>query len=89
MLMVKPGMAYLDIVRETKDQFPNLPLFIYQVSGEFSMILAAAKQGTCDFKALLTEVLVGMRRAGADCIITYFVPQLLDWMQANGGKLLV
>lgn len=87
MLMVKPGMAYLDIVRETKDQYPNLPLFIYQVSGEFSMILAAAKQGTCDLRALLTEVLVGMRRAGADCIITYFVPQLLEWMQNGVGAL--
>lgn len=87
MLMVKPAMAYLDIVRETKDLFPNLPLFIYQVSGEFSMIHAAAKQGTCDLKALLTEVLVGMRRAGADCIITYFVPQLLDWFQSNNGRL--
>lgn len=89
MLMVKPGMAYLDLVRDTKNDFPNLPLFIYQVSGEYSMILAAAEKGTCDLKALLTEVLVGMRRAGADCIITYFTPTLLDWMHTNGGRLLV
>lgn len=89
MLMVKPGMAYLDVVRDTKEQFPNLPLFIYQVSGEFSMILAAAEKGTCDLRALLTEVLVGMRRAGADCIITYFTPTLLEWMQVNDGRLLV
>jgi len=87
MLMVKPGMAYLDIVRQTKDQFPNLPMFIYQVSGEFSMILNAAKQGTCDLRAILVEILVGMRRAGADCIITYFVPQLLDWIAKSQGKL--
>lgn len=87
MLMVKPAMAYLDLVRETKDQFPNLPLFTYQVSGEFSMILAAANQGTCDLRALLTEILVGMRRAGSDCIITYFTPQLLEWMATNGGRL--
>uniref|UniRef100_A0A336LML7 Delta-aminolevulinic acid dehydratase n=1 Tax=Culicoides sonorensis TaxID=179676 RepID=A0A336LML7_CULSO len=87
MLMVKPGMAYLDIVRQTKDEFPDIPLFIYQVSGEFAMIYNAAKLGTCDLKSMLTEVLVGMRRAGADCIITYFVPQLLDWMKGNGSIL--
>lgn len=87
MLMVKPGMAYLDIVRQTKDEFPHLPLFIYQVSGEFAMIYNAAKMGSCDLRSMLTEVLVGMRRAGADCIITYFVPQLLEWMKSNGNVL--
>jgi len=87
MLMVKPGMAYLDIVRQTKDEFPNLPLFIYQVSGEYAMIYHAATAGTCDLKSILLEILVGMRRAGADCIITYYVPQLLEWMKTNGNSL--
>jgi len=83
MLMVKPGMSYLDIVREVKNEFPELPMFIYQVSGEYSMILNAAKIGAFDLKAVLTEVLVSMRRAGADCIISYFVPILLEWMKAD------
>lgn len=83
MLMVKPGMAYLDIVRQVKDNHPDYPLFIYQVSGEYSMLLNAAKNGIFDLKPVLTEVLIGMRRAGADCIITYFVPTILDWMAGN------
>lgn len=65
MLMVKPGMSYLDIVKQTKDLYPELPLFIYQVSGEYSMLLNAAKMGTFDLKTVLTEVLVSMRRAGS------------------------
>lgn len=81
MLMVKPGLAYLDIVRQTKDAHPEHPLFIYQVSGEFAMIAHAAKAGAIDLKTVLEEVLVAMRRAGGDCIITYFTPQILDWMQ--------
>lgn len=83
MLMVKPGMSYLDIVRQTKDEFPELPLFIYQVSGEYSMILNGAKAGAFDLKTVLSEVLTSMRRAGSDCIITYFVPMLLEWMKAD------
>lgn len=85
--MVKPGMAYLDIVRQTKDAFPNLPLFIYQVSGEYAMIYHASAAGTCDLKSILMEILIGMRRAGADCIITYYCPTLLEWMKANGNRL--
>ncbi|XP_039450779.1 delta-aminolevulinic acid dehydratase-like [Culex pipiens pallens] len=81
MLMVKPGMAYLDIVKQVKDDYPELPLFIYQVSGEYSMLLNAGKIGAFDLRTVLWEVLVGMRRAGADCIITYFTPTLLDWLR--------
>ncbi|XP_058129946.1 delta-aminolevulinic acid dehydratase isoform X1 [Anopheles ziemanni] len=81
MLMVKPGMAYLDIVKQVKDDYPEMPLFIYQVSGEYSMLLNAAEIGAFDLKTVLWEVLVGMRRAGADCIITYFTPVLLDWLK--------
>ncbi|XP_037079005.1 delta-aminolevulinic acid dehydratase-like [Pollicipes pollicipes] len=64
MLMVKPGMAYLDIVRQTKDQFPQYPLFIYQVSGEYAMLHHAASQGAVDLKVVLMESLMSMRRAG-------------------------
>lgn len=81
MLMVKPGISYLDIVRDVKNEFPEYPMFIYQVSGEYAMILHGAKAGAFDLKAVLSEVLVSMRRAGVDCIITYFTPTILEWMK--------
>lgn len=81
MLMVKPGLAYLDIVRQTKDSYPEYPLFIYQVSGEYAMLYHGAQNGAINLKMVLTEVLVSMRRAGADCIITYFTPLILDMLQ--------
>ncbi|KAL4703767.1 hypothetical protein ACJJTC_002902 [Scirpophaga incertulas] len=75
-LMVKPGLPYLDIVRQTKDMFPHHPLFIYQVSGEYAMI---ARNGDSEeVKTILMETLTCMRRAGADCIITYFAPLILN-----------
>lgn len=64
MLMVKPGMAYLDIVRQTKDLYPNLPLFIYQVSGEYAMLWHGAKNGAFNLNAIVMETLTSMRRAG-------------------------
>lgn len=81
MLMVKPGLAYLDIVRQTKDAFPNHPLFVYQVSGEYAMIYHAAQSGAMDFQSCLTEILIGMRRAGADCVISYYTPKVLKWLK--------
>ncbi|KAH0563826.1 hypothetical protein KQX54_007075 [Cotesia glomerata] len=78
MLMVKPGIAYLDIVRKTKDTYPDYPLFIYQVSGEYAMIYHAAQSNAINLKDVLTEILTSMQRAGADCIITYFTPYILD-----------
>ena len=81
MLMVKPGLAYLDIVRDIKNEFPEYPMFIYQVSGEYAMLHHGAKAGAFELKPTLQEVLLSMRRAGADCIITYFVPILLEWMK--------
>ncbi|XP_028162244.1 delta-aminolevulinic acid dehydratase isoform X3 [Ostrinia furnacalis] len=75
-LMVKPGLPYLDIVRQTKDKFPNHPLFIYQVSGEYAMISRSGSAS--EVQATLMETLTCMRRAGADCIITYFAPQILN-----------
>lgn len=78
MLMVKPGMPYLDILRQTKDSFPSHPLYVYQVSGEYAMIYYAAQHGAFDLKQAVMESMKGFRRAGADCIITYFTPQILD-----------
>ena len=64
MLMVKPALAYLDLVSGVKKAHPHYPLFVYQVSGEYSMIYHAAKQGTFDLRTALTEILTSMRRAG-------------------------
>ncbi|XP_059480137.1 delta-aminolevulinic acid dehydratase [Neocloeon triangulifer] len=81
MLMVKPGLSYLDIVRQTKDKHPEYPLFIYQVSGEYSMLIHAAKNGVFQLQPAVEEVLLSMRRAGADVIISYFTPQVLKWIK--------
>ncbi|KAG5680312.1 hypothetical protein PVAND_009825 [Polypedilum vanderplanki] len=81
MLMVKPGISYLDIVRDVKNEFPEYPMFIYQVSGEYTMLVYGAKAGAFDLKTVLTEILVSMRRAGVDVIISYFTPNILEWMK--------
>lgn len=81
MLMVKPGLPYLDIVREVKDKFPNHPLAVYNVSGEFAMIWHGAQAGAFDLRAAVMEAMTGFRRAGADIIITYYTPQLLTWLK--------
>lgn len=80
MLMVKPGLPYLDICRETKNAHPHLPLFIYQVSGEYAMLYHGAASGAVDLKDAVRETLVSMRRAGVDVIITYFTPLVLDML---------
>eukprot|EP00095_Tigriopus_kingsejongensis_P004959 snap_masked-scaffold96_size378025-processed-gene-0.14 protein:Tk04959 transcript:snap_masked-scaffold96_size378025-processed-gene-0.14-mRNA-1 annotation:"low quality protein: delta-aminolevulinic acid dehydratase" len=80
MLMVKPGLAYLDIVREVKNRHPDRPMAIYQVSGEFAMLHHGAAAGAFDLKTVVLETLTAMRRSGADIIITYFTPQLLNWL---------
>lgn len=74
MIMVKPAMPYLDIVRQARDRF-SVPLGAYQVSGEFSMIMAAARNGWLDLDRAILESLTSIRRAGADFILTYFAPQ--------------
>lgn len=71
MLMVKPAMPYLDLVRQARDRFP-VPLGAYQVSGEFSMIMAAVERGWLDYERVMMETLTSIRRAGADFILTYF-----------------
>lgn len=71
MVMVKPGMPYLDIVRRVKDTF-RVPTFAYQVSGEYSMLKGAAANGWLDGPAVMMESLLAFRRAGADGVLTYF-----------------
>jgi len=71
MVMVKPGMPYLDIVRRVKDQF-RMPTFVYQVSGEYAMLKAAAANGWLDHDAVMMESLLAFKRAGADGVLTYF-----------------
>ena len=74
MVMIKPAMPYLDILREARQQF-DIPLGAYQVSGEFSMIMAAANNGWLDLDRAILESLTSIRRAGADFILTYFAKQ--------------
>ncbi|HJT58170.1 MAG TPA: porphobilinogen synthase [Ktedonobacteraceae bacterium] len=79
-VMVKPALAYLDVIRQVRDHC-DLPIAAYNVSGEFSMIKAAAQQGWIDEKRIVMEVLTGIRRAGADMIITYFAPDVAEWLK--------
>ncbi|MBC7580343.1 MAG: porphobilinogen synthase, partial [Tardiphaga sp.] len=73
MVMVKPGMPYLDIIRRVKDNFA-VPTFAYQVSGEYAMIMAAANHGWIDGDRAMMESLLGFKRAGADGVLSYFAP---------------
>lgn len=78
-LIVKPGLSYLDIMREVKDRF-NAPLVAYNVSGEYSMVKAAAQNGWIDERTLVMEKMVSMKRAGADLIITYFAKDVAKYI---------
>jgi porphobilinogen synthase len=80
MLMVKPALAYLDVIRRVKDRF-DLPVAAYNVSGEYSMIKAAAAQGWIDERRVTLEVLTGIRRAGADLILTYHAKDAARWLK--------
>ncbi len=80
MVMVKPGMPYLDLVRRVKDAF-GAPTFVYQVSGEYAMLKAAAQNGWLDERAVVMESLLGFKRAGADGILTYFARQAARWLR--------
>ncbi|MEE9492062.1 MAG: porphobilinogen synthase [Gammaproteobacteria bacterium] len=80
MVMIKPGMPYLDIVRRIKDQFAA-PTFVYQVSGEYAMLKAAAQNGWLDEQAVVMESLLACKRAGADGILTYFAKSAARWLQ--------
>lgn len=81
MLMVKPAHAYLDILHQVKQAYPALPLGAYHTSGEFAMLKAAAANGWLDEKAATLEVLTGIRRAGADFIITYCAKDVAEWLR--------
>ncbi|HSP89491.1 MAG TPA: porphobilinogen synthase [Vicinamibacterales bacterium] len=81
MVMIKPGMPYLDIVRRVKDRF-GAPTFVYQVSGEYAMLMAAAQNGWLDERAVILESLTSIKRAGADGILTYFARRAAEWLHA-------
>ena len=81
MLMVKPALPYLDIIRQTHDQFPELTLAAYNVSGEYAMVKAAAINGWVDEERVVIELLTGIKRAGADLIITYHAKDAAKWLK--------
>ncbi len=80
MLMVKPALAYLDVIRRVKDAFPELPLAAYNVSGEYAMIKAAARNGWLDEEKVTLETLTAIKRAGADLILTYHAKDAARWL---------
>lgn len=80
MVMVKPGMPYLDIVRRVKDEF-GVPTFVYQVSGEYAMLRAAIQNGWLDERGCVMEALTSIKRAGADGVLTYFALDAAQWMR--------
>jgi porphobilinogen synthase len=82
MVMIKPGMPYLDIVRRIKDTY-QAPTFVYQVSGEYAMLKAAAQNGWLNEKACVLEALLGFKRAGADGILTYFALDAANWLKES------
>ena len=77
--MVKPALAYLDVVREVADR-TDYPLAAYNVSGEYAMVKAAAANGWIDEKRVVMEIMLGIRRAGAKMIITYHAPDVARWL---------
>ena len=83
MVMVKPGLPYLDIVRRIKDEF-KAPTFVYHVSGEYAMVKAAAARGWLDEQAAVLEILTAFKRAGADGILTYYALDAAGWLKQNG-----
>ncbi|MCA3219713.1 MAG: porphobilinogen synthase [Burkholderiales bacterium] len=82
MVMVKPGMPYLDIVRRVKDEF-RAPTYVYQVSGEYAMLMAAIRNGWLDEKKVILEALLAFKRAGADGVLTYFALPVARWLRAK------
>jgi len=85
MVMIKPGMPYLDIVRRVKDEF-KAPTFVYQVSGEYAMLKAAAQNGWLDEQACVLESLLAFKRAGADGILTYFALDAARWLKNSSDS---
>ena len=85
MVMIKPGMPYLDIVRRVKEEF-GAPTFVYQVSGEYAMLKAAIQNGWLSERAVVLESLVSFKRAGADGILTYFAKDAARWLAEDGHR---
>ena len=83
-IMVKPALAYLDVLRTVADSFP-VPVVAYNVSGEFSMVKAAAQQGWIDERRVAMEILTSIKRAGADIILTYHALDAAAWLQEQAG----
>ena len=81
MVMVKPALAYLDIIREARERFPGVPLAAYNVSGEYSMVKAAAERGWLDEQRIAVECLTAIRRAGASIILTYWAKDAARWLR--------
>ena len=82
-LMVKPAMPYLDVIRAVRESY-DLPVAAYQVSGEYAMLHAAAANGWLDLQRCALESLIGIKRAGADMILTYFAPDAVRWLEGRG-----
>ncbi|MGH8631361.1 MAG: porphobilinogen synthase, partial [Burkholderiales bacterium] len=82
MVMVKPGLPYLDILRRVKDHY-LAPTFVYQVSGEYAMLKAAGQNGWIDEKKCVLETLLAFKRAGADAILTYFALEAAAWLRSG------
>ena len=82
-VMVKPALAYLDVIKEAREKF-DLPVAAYNVSGEYSMIKAAAQQGWIDERTVTTEVLTAIKRAGADIILSYHAKDMARWLRESG-----
>jgi porphobilinogen synthase len=82
-LLVKPALGYLDVVRSVRERFPALPLAAYNVSGEYAMVKAAAANGWLDERAVVLEALTGIRRAGADLVVTYHAKDAAAWLQSG------
>jgi porphobilinogen synthase len=81
MVMVKPALAYLDVIRRVRDAF-EVPVGAYNVSGEYAMVKAAAQKGWLDEKRVVLEILTGIQRAGADIILTYHAKDVARWLKA-------
>jgi porphobilinogen synthase len=81
-IMVKPALAYLDVIRQVRDAF-NCPLAAYNVSGEYAMVKAAAQRGWLDERRVVMETITAIKRAGADIILTYHAKELAQWLQAE------
>jgi porphobilinogen synthase len=82
LLMVKPALPYLDIIREVKDAFPELPVAAYNVSGEYAMLKAAAQRGWLDERSVVLETLTAIKRAGADLIVSYHAKDVVAWLRS-------